>query len=127
MRRMKVRPLFVYSVEIKNIGTKKITGVVWDYVIIGTGNDNEFARLQFRNHTKVAVNGTATLTGKSLTPPRFPKVTNVQELEKEGDTPYRERVEIKCVLYADGTWWRHPKVMESDCESLMKDKKHQDR
>lgn len=127
MKRMKVRPLFIYSVEIENIGRKKIAAVVWEYVFIGTGNDNEFARLQFRNRVKVAVNKTALLTGKSLAPPPFPKVTNVRELEREEGTPYRERAEIKCVLYADGSWWRHPQVIESDCESLVSDKNRKQR
>ena len=127
MKRTKVRPLFIYSMEIKNTGSKVIAGVVWEYVFIDRGNDNEFERLQFRNRMKVAVNETAILTGKSLTPPHFPKVTNVRELEKEGDTPYLERPEIKCVLYADGTWWKHPKVIESDCESLISVKKHRHR
>jgi hypothetical protein len=125
VKRMKTRPLFVYTVEIKNMETKKIAAVLWEYVIIDAGNDNEFARLQFVNRAKVAVNGTAILNGKSLVPPRFPKVVNVQELETAADTPYRDHVEIKCVLYADGTWWKDPKVMESDCESLLSDKKRQ--
>jgi hypothetical protein len=125
MKRMKRRPLFVYTVEIKNTETKKIAAVVWEYVIIDTGNDNEFARLQFVNRAKVAVNGTAILNGRSLVPPFFPKVINVQELEKAADTPYRESVEIKCVLYVDGTWWKDPRVIESDCERRVSEKRRQ--
>jgi hypothetical protein len=124
IKMLKVRSLFVYSVEVKNIGAKKIAGVVWDFIFIGTADDREVARLQFRTRANIAVNKISTLTGESLAPPRLPKVVKVEEIEKERESPYRERVEVKCVLYADGTWWPQSKVMDSKCENLVKDKKH---
>lgn len=117
------RPIQLYSVELKNIGAKKIAGVIWEYVFTGSVDDKELVRLQFRTPLKIGVNKSATLRGKSLEPPRLPKVINVSELEKEGDPPYREHVEIKCVLYADKTWWRDTKVLLSDCDSLVNNKK----
>jgi hypothetical protein len=119
---MKSRPLFTYTVEIKNAGAKKIAGVVWEYVFVSTADEKEVARLQFQNRAKVAANQSLTLIGKSLERPPFPRVVTAEKLEKEGDFPYRERVEIKCVLYADGTWGRHHKVLNSDCESLARGK-----
>lgn len=119
MKRMKTRLVYSYALEIKNIGTQKITGVVWDYVFVGTADGEEVATLQFRNRAKVAANKSFTLSGESLEPPRLPKVVSVGELVKEGEGPYRERVEIKCVLYDGGGWWRSTKATERDCESLM--------
>jgi hypothetical protein len=109
------RPLWVYTLQFKNIGTKKIAGLVWDYVIVGTASEKELARLQFRNQEKVGVNRSITIQGTSLEPPHLPVVTTVEELQKEGGTPERDLVEIKCILYSDGTWWRHPSVGASDC------------
>lgn len=122
MPRMKSRPLFTYTVEIKNAGAKKIAGVVWEYVFVSTADEKEVARLQFQSRAKVAANQSLTLIGKSLERPPLPRVVTAEKLEKEGDSPYRERVEIKCVLYADGTWGRHHKVLDSDCESLARGK-----
>jgi hypothetical protein len=109
------RPLWVYTLQFKNIGTKKIAGLVWDYVIVGTASEKELARLQFRTKEKVGVNRSITLQGTLLEPPHLPVVTTVEELQKEGGTPERDLVEIKCILYSDGTWWRHPSVGASDC------------
>ena len=119
---MKSRPLFTYTLEIKNAGAKKIAGVVWEYVFVSTADEKEVARLQFQSRAKVAANRSLTLIGKSLERPPYPTVVTAEKLEKEGEFPYRERVEIKCVLYADGTWGRLHKVLESDCESLARGK-----
>lgn len=128
VRRPRVRFLRIYSVEIKNIGAKKIAGVVWEYVFTATATERELVRLQFRTPAKVGANQRLTLVGKTLSNPLpFPKVVSVEELGKENENPYREHVEIKCVLYSDGSWWRDPRVLESDCESLIKDKKQKDR
>jgi hypothetical protein len=122
-RRPRVRFLRIYSVEIKNIGTKKILGVVWEYVFTATANQREFVRLQFRTPAKVDANKRLTLVGKTLLEPLpLPKVASVEELRREDENPYREHVEIKCILYSDGSWWRDLRVLESDCESLIKDK-----
>ena len=117
-KRMKTRTLFVYTIKIKNVGAKKIAGVVWDYVFTGSGNEKEFTRFQFRNRAQATAGGSRVIIGRSLQRPQFPKLANIEEMKKEGDSPYREHVEIKCVLYADKTWWRQPGVMKSECESL---------
>jgi hypothetical protein len=108
-------PLWVYTLQFKNIGTKKVAGLVWDYVIIGTASEKELARLQFRSQERVGVNRSITIQGTSLEPPHLPVVTTVEELQKEGGTPERDLVEIKCILYSDGTWWRHPGIGADDC------------
>jgi hypothetical protein len=38
------RPLWVYTLQFKNIGTKKIAGLVLDCVIVGTASEKELAR-----------------------------------------------------------------------------------
>ena len=93
-----------------------------EYVFVSTADEKEVARLQFQSRAKVAANRSLTLIGKSLERPPYPTVVTAEKLEKEGEFPYRERVEIKCVLYADGTWGRLHKVLESDCESLARGK-----
>lgn len=117
-RRMRI--VEVYSVKIKNTGAKKITGVVWDYVFIGLRDEKELARVRFGTKTKVSPGGSTTLEGTLRAPPHSPnaRVVRAEDIGKEGDRKYREEVEVKCVLYEDGTWWRQKGVTEEGCVRL---------
>ena len=61
--------------------------------------------------------GRATLRGTTHRGLSFTRVVSVDELAKENGDVRRltEKVEIKCVLYADGTWWRQPGVAPEEC------------
>jgi hypothetical protein len=98
-------PVYVYSVRIRNGGTKAITGIAWEYHIIDAGNNEELARHSFNSRIKIGATRSATLKGRSSTPPS--RTVSVEGLEKDKRSPFIERVVIKRVTYADGTMWRN--------------------
>jgi hypothetical protein len=107
---------FVYWLKIRNTSAKEITGMTWEYIFIDPGSNKEIAAHRFFSYEKVATNKSFALRGKSALPPS--KVVSVQGLEKDRRSPYFERVEIKCVMYADGSFWKHPSAKPRDCAHL---------
>ena len=126
----KSRMLFVYSAEVKNVGAKKIDAVVWDYVFVRAADDKELGRFRFLSSSSIGPDKSKLLSAQTLERPSLTAVSmvvNAGDLGKEVVRPYGENVEIKCILYADGTWWQHPTMPRSDCESLIKDKQRKGR
>ena len=107
---------YAYSVKIKNGGAKAIRGVAWEYLFADPDSSQELGRHQFVSFEQVAANESATLHGKSSSPPVA--VVSAQALKRDKRAPFLERVEFKCVLYADGTLWRHPAEQGDACDYL---------
>lgn len=127
---MKTRVLFLYSVEVQNVGALKIDAVVWDYIFVRADDDRELGRRQFLNRSSIKPGKSKRLSSQTLERPPLSEVSmvvNAKDVGKKVVSPYSERVEIRCILYADGTWWRHPTLTSGDCESLMKDKQRKGR
>lgn len=114
--------IYFYAMRIKNTGAKTITGVVWEYVFTDPKSQGELGRRRFygphsdEHQMKIHRNQSVTLNAKSSLPPT--DVVRVQDLGKDEKSPYLERVEIKCVMYADGSSWKPPAAKASDCEDL---------
>ena len=107
---------FLYWIKVRNTGSQEITGIAWDYSFIDPGSNEELASHRFFSYDLVPANSSFTLQVKSRVPPS--KVVSLQGLEKDRRSPYIERVEIKCVMYADGTFWRTPAAKPGDCAYL---------
>ncbi|MDQ3906903.1 MAG: hypothetical protein M3268_01025 [Acidobacteriota bacterium] len=112
-----MRPVSIYTVKIENTGAKKIAGLVWDYVYIRQSDGQELARVHLRSRASVAVGKTGTVTGMTLAVPRGPRTVSVDELKRGDDRRFRDDVEIRCVLYKDGSWWRQPGTPDGACET----------
>lgn len=126
----KTRMLFLYSAEVKNLGAKKIDAVVWDYVFIRAADGKVLGRLRFPSKSSIRPDKRKLLSAQTLERPPLTEVSrviNVRDLGKEEVLQYSEKVEIKCILFADGTWWRHPTMPMTDCENLIKDKERKSR
>jgi hypothetical protein len=115
--------LFLYSAKVKNVGAKEIDGVAWDYVFVAA-DGKELGRLRFLSRSSIRTDNSKLLSAQTLEDPPLTqlRVVNVSDLGKDPASLYSEKVEIKCILYADGTWWRYPTMPRSDCENLIKDK-----
>lgn len=121
----KTRFLFLYSAKVKNVGAKKIEGLLWDYVFIRVADDTELGRLRLVNRSSIKPDKSeliSTLTSERPPITQASRVVHVNDLERK-TPPYTERVEIKCIAYADGTTWRDPKLSAGDCEGLVKVKR----
>ncbi len=115
------RFVYDYSAEIRNDGAKEMKGFIWEYIVSDPGSGKELGRHRFYSYKKVSANKKATLRGRSRNAPS--KVVSAAGLEKDKRSPFDERVEIRCVMYADGSWWMHPSVRESECLNLKRREK----
>ena len=108
--------------RIKNIGAKTMTGVIWEYIFADPKSHKEIGRRRFYRphsdepHLKIQKDQSTTLSAISSLPPT--NVISVKELGNDKPAPYLERAEIKCVRYADGSWWKPTTARASECEEL---------
>ena len=112
--------LYVYSMKIRNHGTKEIEGVAWDYVFLDPTTSAELGRHQFLSFEKVAPDKTVTFQSEQRMPPVRTIRTQASEVNKHENLS--EKSEIKCVLYADGTTWRDANASDDVCNLLRKGK-----
>jgi hypothetical protein len=112
--------IYVYSMKVKNHGSKEIDGVAWDYVFLNPTTSAELGRHQFLSFEKVASDKTVTFQSEQRTPPVRIVRTQASEVNKHENLS--EKSEIKCVLYADGTTWRDANTSEDVCNLLKKGK-----
>jgi hypothetical protein len=111
---------YVYSMKIKNTGSKEIEGVAWDYVFLDPSTSAEIGRHQFLSFEKVASNKTATFQSEQRTPPVRTVRTQGADANKH-DKPLEKSV-VQCVLYEDGTTWRNESASPDICNLLKKGK-----
>jgi hypothetical protein len=111
---------YVYSLKIKNTGSKEIEGVAWDYVFLDPSTSAEIGRHQFLSFEKVASNKTATFQSEQRTPPVRTVRTQGADANKH-DKPLEKSV-VQCVLYEDGTTWRNESASPDICNLLKKGK-----
>jgi hypothetical protein len=109
---------YVYSLTIRNSGTKTIQAVAWDYVFLNASSQTIVGNHHLLTYTTVRASQTLTLKGTERTrPTTVVSATNVKS--KPASTRLLERAIIHCVLYDDGTTWRNP-AGESECDLLKK-------
>ena len=111
---------YVYSMKIRNTGSKEIEGVAWDYVFLDPSTSTEVARHQFLSFEKVAPTKTATFQSEQRTPP-IRLVRSQSADANKHDKPLEKSV-VQCVLYADGTTWRNEHASSDICSLLKKGK-----
>lgn len=112
--------VYVYSMKIRNTGSKAIEGVAWDYVFLDPSNSTEAGRHQFLSFEKVEPSKSSTYQAQQ----RFPPVRTAHSpsTKSDGENKFLEKSIIQCVLYADGTTWRNANAAESVCDLLKKGK-----
>lgn len=107
---------YVYQAVFKNTGEKKIKGLVWDYVFVDIESKQELKRHQFYSYESISRNKSVKIQGESFAPPS--QIASAKGLEKDRRSPYTEQIEIKCIIYADNSTWKHSETNEMVCENL---------
>ena len=110
-----------YSMKFRNDGAKAIKAVAWEYLFLDPVTKKEEGKHRFNSYQKVGSNKNATLEAKSASPPSH--VVSIGGLGKNQRSPFLEKAVIKCVLYSDGTEWKHPESKGNECEDLRRGKK----
>jgi len=109
----------IISVKVRSISSKTIIGVSW-FLIFETNNDENYFRIPFITTIDIKPNTTKTFHGEieieSL--PRHPRTITVDELKNPPTTRPKERIEINCVLFSDGTTSPLNDAAEADCQRL---------
>jgi hypothetical protein len=97
------RVSYLYEVKVVNTGTKKISSLVWEYVLFDPATEREVGRHSFETKAGIGVGKGQTLSGRSEQPPAT--VVDVSQSDKEKRGQFAERVEIRRVVYEGGDVW----------------------
>ena len=108
---------YLYSMKARNIGSKTVVGVAWDYRFLDSTTNALLGDHQLLSYAKIPTGKTITLQAAQRTRP-FSVVTASQAKTK--GTRNLERAVIQCVMYSDGTTWHNPAGREESCEALRK-------
>lgn len=116
---------YFYYIRIKNDGLKAIRSMAVDYVFSDLDSKAELGRRTLNNFEKIDLNKTKWLEVRAV-PSGPPKVATVAGIKKDRRSPFDEHIEIKCVLYADGTGWKAPDADAKTCDELVRLTLHPD-
>jgi hypothetical protein len=116
---------YFYYVQIKNAGPKVIRSMALDYVFSDLESKAELGRRSLHNFEKIDLKKTKWVEVRAF-PSGPPKLTTVQGTRKDPRASFDEHVEIKCILYADGTGWRAADADAKTCDELVRLTLHPD-
>lgn len=108
---------YLYSMKARNVGSKTVVGVAWDYLFLDSTTNARLGEHQLLSYAKISAGKTVNLQAAQRTRP-FSVVT-AHPANTKG-TRNLERAVIQCVMYSDGTTWHNPAGREESCEALRK-------
>jgi hypothetical protein len=97
------RYYFMYRASMRNLSTKPIKEIDWDYVFLDATTGEELDRRQFTSVQNIGPGKQKELTFTLPTPPT--RRVSVYSLDKKEKVGIGERVIIVRVTYADGSVW----------------------
>ncbi len=97
------RYYFIYRASMKNLGSKAIKEIDWDYVFIDAVTGDELDRRQFTSVQNIGPGKQKELVFTLPTPPT--RRISVQALDKKERVGIEERVVVVRVTYMDGSVW----------------------
>jgi hypothetical protein len=95
---------FYYQAKIKNIGSKTMKSIVWEYVFFDPETKTELSRFQCTDKVKVGPGKSAELLMNSPSPPS--SVIDVRKADK-GQQLFIEQFVITRIEYSDGSVWQN--------------------
>ena len=111
---------YVYSLTMRNAGTRTIQAVAWDYLFISATSAAVVGNHHIFNYRVTKPGETVILRGFQRTRP-ISVVTAGGNTDDKKVTKNIERAVIQCVLYQDGTSWQNP-GRDGACDSLRANK-----
>lgn len=95
---------FAYRVKVQNAATKVVDIIFWEYQFSDAANQSAMARRQFLCGVNIKPGRDHEIKAFSLSGPS--NVVDVGSLAKDKDNPFKEKVVINRVEYADGSIWQ---------------------
>jgi len=111
---------YIYALKLRNIGSRTIEGMAWDYLFIDPTSNAELGTHQFLSYARIPTNKSATLEAQLRSPPT--RVVRSSDSTKSAHPKLIEKSVVQCVLYADDTVWKNPHARDGVCELLRNDK-----
>jgi len=109
---------YFYWIKINNSSPRKIRSIAYEYVFADPGSKIELKRYSLSTLMGIGSNQTKWVwSGPADNPPQM---VSIAGLQKDKRSPFDERVEIKCLLFTDGTGWRAPDAQAATCDRLVK-------
>lgn len=97
------RYYFIYRASMKNLSSKAIKEIDWDYVFLDAVTGDELDRRQFTSVQNIGPGKQKELVFTLPTPPT--RRISVQALDKKERVGIDERIVVVRVTYADGSVW----------------------
>jgi hypothetical protein len=97
------RYYFMYRASMKNLSSKQIKEIDWDYIFVDAATGEELGRRQFTSVQSIGPGKQKELTFTLPTPPT--RRVSVYALDKKERLGIAEKVIIVRVTYADGSVW----------------------
>jgi hypothetical protein len=111
---------YFYWIKIKNDSPRKIRSIAFDYVFVDPGSKQELKRYSRRSFHEIESKQTKWVWSGPAAGQNPPQQVTLEGLKKDRRSPFDERVEIKCILFTDGTGWRSPDAERKTCDELVK-------
>ncbi len=106
------RYVFTYKATVRNLSTKTITSLDWDYVFFDKGTESELGRHEFTNDEKIGPGKSRELQVSLRKPPT--QTISVTSLNKNEGDSLIGRIIIVRIQYSDGSSWQAPETTQSN-------------
>lgn len=97
---------YAYRVKVQNASSKVVEILFFEYQSVDTAAPENVTRRQFLCGVNIRPGKDTQLEGFSLSGPAT--TVNIESLSKPGTNPFKERIVVNRVEYADGTLWQRP-------------------
>lgn len=98
--------IYVYQVTVRNTGAKKIAAVEWEYQFLHPDTQAVMGSRQITSKVKLLPGRTDKIEARLIQKPT--QVVAADQLGKNPQAQFTERVIIHRIVYADGTVWQRP-------------------
>jgi len=109
---------YQYSLTIRNVGSKTIQAVAWDYVFISPTSQAVVGTHHLLSYRIARPAQGVTLKGSQRSRPVSVLSVATNAVSNKKSAKPLERAVIQCVLYEDETTWHNPAAPEGVCEIL---------
>src|SRR6266566_5431908 len=106
---------YAYTLKLRNVGTKTVRGVGWDYIFIDPTSQQELGRHNFQSLVKIGKGSQSTVIHSSTSPPT--RIVSESALHRNSRNPFTEQILITCLKYNDGTVWIADPSRQHDCQT----------
>lgn len=110
---------FVYEGIFKNTSGKKISAFSWEHIFSAIDSGKELKRHRFYHPFPFQTGKTKKVRREVKTPPT--ELISIENLKKNGRSPYRESIQINCILFDDNSTWSNALASPTECDNLRSD------